>query len=258
MTAPAKCPVTPGVLQQLTARGRPDQEYYLYVPPGFVAGAGCRLLVTMHGHDREAMGRIEHFAEFADQQNFIVLAPHFPPSIRFQLLGVGSDRADLRLLDLVDEVAEEFALDGSQFDLFGYSGGAQFSHRFLYVWPNRLRSVVVGAPGTVTLPDERERWPVGVRNLAKVAGARFDLDAVRQPRIMLLVGTEDLILEGFNQHPWAMRTGATRLGRARTLHAAWLRAGIEHEYAEIEGSAHGVDPMIVERVSRFLCSQTDS
>jgi pimeloyl-ACP methyl ester carboxylesterase len=245
-------PRSPGVVQCLTSRRRPDQPYYLYVPKRYDESPVFRLLVTIHGHDREASVRIEHFVALAERHQYVLLGPQFPSSVRFQMLGIGGERADLQLLDLVEEVSQDLSLDAEQFDLVGYSGGAQFAHRFLYVWPRRLRSVVVGAPGTVTMPSTRERWPSGVRNLAKVAGPRFDLAEVRRPRIMLLVGSDDLLLDGFNQSPWAMQTGATRLERARTLHAAWLVAGIEHEYVEIPGSAHGLDERMVEQATRFL------
>jgi hypothetical protein len=69
---------------------------------------------------------------------------------------------------------------------------------------------------------------------------------------MLIVGTEDVVLERLNQSPWAMRTGATRLDRARSLHAAWLVAGIEHAYVEVSGSGHGLDEQLVEQACRFL------
>jgi pimeloyl-ACP methyl ester carboxylesterase len=254
MTAPTRQQPSPGVLQRRASRRRPDQIYHLYVPHGHNGPANRRLLVTVHGYDREAISRVEQFVDLAEQHNLVLLGPEFVPEIHYQTLGVGGDRADLRLLDLVDEVAVDLALDVDQFDLFGYSGGAQFAHRFLYVWPRRLRTVVVGAPGTVTIPSTQSRWPVGVRDLRRVTGTKFDLEEVRRPRAMLIVGTDDLYLEGFNQRPWAMRAGATRLDRARTLHAAWLVAGIEHEYVEVEGSAHGLDEQIAEHASRFLAA----
>jgi pimeloyl-ACP methyl ester carboxylesterase len=242
------------VLQRRASRRRPDQIYHLYVPHGHSGRSDRRLLVTVHGYDREAIARMERFVDLAEQHNFVLLGPEFVPEIHYQTLGAGGDRADLRLLDLVEEVAVDLALNVDQFDLFGYSGGAQFAHRFLYVWPRRLRSVVVGAPGTVTIPSTQRRWPVGVRDLRRVIGTKFDLEEVRQPRAMLIVGTDDLHLEGFNQHPWAMRAGATRLDRARSLHAAWLVAGIEHKYVEVEGSAHGLDEQITEHACRFLAA----
>jgi pimeloyl-ACP methyl ester carboxylesterase len=252
MTVLTQQPTERGVLLYRTSRQRPDQGYYLYVPRGFDGSAAFRLLVTVHGHDREAVGRVEHFVDLAEHHNFVLLGPQFDPSIRFQMLGIGGERADLRLLDLVAEVSADLSLAHEQFDLFGYSGGGQFAHRFLYAWPRRVRHVIVGAPGTVTMPDAQHRWPGGIRNLASVAGERFDLDEVRRRRIMLLVGTDDILLEGLNQQPWAMRSGATRLARARTLHAAWLVAGIDHTYVEVPGVGHGVDGRIVEQVRRFL------
>jgi pimeloyl-ACP methyl ester carboxylesterase len=162
----------------------------------------------------------------------------------------------VRLLELVDEVASDLGIDAEQFDLFGYSGGAQFAHRFLYAWPRRLRSVVVGAPGTVTLPNDRERWPVGVRGLARAVGVRFHLEDVRRPRLLLMVGTEDVRLEGLNQSVWAMRAGATRLNRARSLHAAWLVAGMEHAYVEVPNAGHGVDEQFVQQACQFLAADS--
>lgn len=252
MTVATQQSTVRGILHHRTSRQRPDQAYYLYVPRAFDGSAAFRLLVTVHGHDRETVGRVEQFIELAERHSFVLLGPHFPPSIRFQMLGIGGERADLRLLDLVTEVSAELGLVHEQFDLFGYSGGGQFAHRFLYVWPRRVRRVIVGAPGTITAPIEQHRWPGGVRNLVNVAGAGFDVDEVRRRQIMLLVGTDDILLEGLNQQPWAMRSGATRLARARSLHAAWLVAGIEHIYVEVPGVGHGVDERIVEQVRRFL------
>jgi pimeloyl-ACP methyl ester carboxylesterase len=254
MSAPTPQSHDPGMLQRRVSRRWPDQVYHLYVPRGHADISALRLLVTVHGYDREAVSRVEQFVELAERHQFVLLGPEFVPAIHYQTLGVGGDRADLRLLDLVDEVSGDLSLDVEQFDLFGYSGGAQFAHRFLYVWPRRLRTVVVGAPGTVTVPSIRDRWPVGVRDLRRVTGARFDLGEVRRPRLMLIVGTEDLVLEGLNQRPWAMRTGATRLDRARSLHAAWQVAGIPHEYVEVSGSAHGLDEQIAERACQFLAA----
>jgi poly(3-hydroxybutyrate) depolymerase len=252
MHHPSQSSLATGTLQERASRRHPEQIYYLYVPTHFEPGAGFRLLVTMHGRDREAAGRAEHFVTFAERHNSVILGPRFDESMRYQTLGVGGERADVRLLDLIDEVASELSLDADQFDLFGFSGGAQFAHRFLYVWPRRLRSVIVGAPGTVTLPSKRERWPVGVRDLAQVTGARFNLDDVRRARLLLIVGTSDTLTEALNQSPWAMQSGETRLSRTRRLHAAWRVAGIEHEYVEVPNTGHIVNAQIVEQTIQFL------
>jgi len=244
-----------GTLRELRSSADAEQVYYLYIPPDYDGSSTFHLLAIIHGLSRGAERYAESFVEFADRHHFVLLAPLFPPPLRFQDLGLGSDvRVDLRLLELVDEVAGDLTVQTAKFDLFGYSGGGQFVHRFLYLRPERLRSVVVGAPGTVTLPNSEERWPIGVRGLARAAGVRFSLEEVRRPRTMLMVGAEDVMLEDLNQRPWAMQAGSTRLGRARHLHAAWLAAGIEHEYVEIPGAGHGLDERFVEPATRFLAA----
>lgn len=227
----------------------------MYLPRGSDPEREHSLLVVIHGQSRGAERYAELFQPVADRLGYVLLAPLFPETVRYQELGLGGEqRTDLRVLALVDEVAEALSVRARPFDLFGYSGGGQFAHRFLYVWPERLRTVVIGAPGTVTVPDPRQPWSIGVRGLARLSGNRFDLEAVRRPRVMLLVGSEDLDLEGLNQSPRAMRTGSSRLGRARSLHAAWQVAGIQHEYLEMPNVKHGLDAEIVAVAGEFLAA----
>lgn len=242
-------------MQEIISAAHPDERYLLYVPALHNGNVARRLLVVVHGYTRKALSYVEQFVGFADRHEYILLAPVFSATKRYQVLGIGgSARSDLRLLDLVDEVADQHGLDAERFDLFGYSGGGQFAHRFLYVHPGRLGSVVVGAPGTVTVPSSRYPWPMGVANLSEQADAAFELEAIRRARIMLIVGEDDLGLDDLNQSERAMRFGATRLGRARTLHAAWQVAGIPHEYVEVPGVGHGLGETLLAPVYRFLAS----
>ena len=243
-----------GTLRELTSRRHPDQVYFRYVPPAYDGHSHFRLLAVIHGLSRGAERYIQQFTEFADRNRYVVVAPLFAQSVRYQELGIGGERADLRLFDLIDEVAEDLAIETARFDLFGYSGGGQYAHRFLYLHPARLRSVVIGAPGTVTLPDASRRWPSGVQGLAQLAGVPIDLEAIRRPRVLLTVGADDVMQDDLNQTPWAMRAGSTRLGRARTLHAAWLVAGIEHDYVEVPRTGHGLDDRIVGEACHFLAA----
>ena len=55
---------------------------------------------------------------------------------------------------------------------FGFSGGAQFAHRFLYIHPGRLRAVSLGAPGLVTMLDETRAWWVGTGGMASPSPAQ--------------------------------------------------------------------------------------
>jgi pimeloyl-ACP methyl ester carboxylesterase len=245
-------------VQEIFSVVRPDERYLLYAPALQNGNVTKRLLVVVHGYTRKALSYLEQFVGFADRHDYILLAPVFSATKRYQVLGIGgASRSDLRLLDLIDEVSDQHGLDAECFDLFGYSGGGQFAHRFLYLHPRRLGSVVVGAPGTVTVPSRRYPWPAGVASLSEQADAAFDLETIRRARIMLIVGKDDLGLDDLNQSERAMRFGVTRLGRARTLHAAWQVAGIPHKYVEVPGVGHRLGETLLAPVYRFLASGRD-
>jgi pimeloyl-ACP methyl ester carboxylesterase len=233
-----------------------DQEYLLYVPKGYDGSTRYRLLVVIHGYGRHVEEYAEQFTDFADERRYVILAPYFPEGERFQQLGIGEEektiRFDRRVLGLVEEVGGRINIETATFDLFGFSAGGQFAHRFLYLHPDRLRTVVVAAPGTVTVPTDRYRWPSGIRGLDDLADARVDLDRVRRVRVMLLVGEEDVSDGNLNESDEANRHGKTRLARARTLHKAWDEAGIRHEYAEVDDLDHTLDERIVRPATRFL------
>lgn len=248
-TAPTARP-----LLECVSRRLPGRRYFLYVPSSSDERVAVRLLVIMHGYRRLAGAYARQFTAFADEHRSALLAPVFPYPERFQQLGIGDDsfRADLCLLDLVDEVSGTVRVDAGAFDLFGFSAGAQFAHRFLYLHPERLRSVVVAAPGTVTLPTERYGWPNGMAGLDGLAGVQVDLDRVRQVRALLIVGEHDVGDGNLNTLDAANRFGRTRLERARTLHAAWQAEAIGHDYVEVPGLGHVLDERISDRARDFL------
>lgn len=86
-------------------------------------------------------------------------------------------RFDLLVLDMIDPAAEIWPLSTDRFALFGYSGGGQFAHRFLYLHPHRPTALSIGAPGNVTLPDPVRPWPAGVRGLHAASERPGILDA---------------------------------------------------------------------------------
>ncbi len=182
---------------------------------------------------------LELFDEFADANDYLIIAPRFDITSGFQTLGVGtSDRYDARLLQMVEHVGKAHSTDPAQFDMFGYSAGGQFAHRFMYFFRDRLRAVAVGAPGTVTLPDTREAWPAGLADVTTPDGHSCNLSGDHWPRILLIVGDADITSENLQQSEVANRFGSTRLERARTLHYAWQSSGIPHDYVEVPGMAH--------------------
>ena len=64
--------------------------------------------------------------------------------------------------------------------MFGHSGGGQFTNRFLFAHPERLKAVSIGAPGRPTFLNFEEDYFWGVRDFEKYFDKKLDLEAVRK------------------------------------------------------------------------------
>src|SRR5690606_1815600 len=89
-------------------------------------------------------------------------------------------RFDLALLSMVEEVSERYNVHSDRFYLHGFSGGGQFAHRFLYLHPERLAAVSIGAPGRITELDDSKKWWLGTGGMAERFGIEISIDAIRE------------------------------------------------------------------------------
>ena len=119
-----------------TLPGRPEQEYYLYVPRGYTPTRSWPLLVFIHGSGGNAAGYFEPLKQHADSKGYILLCPAFTGNA-FGFLAGGED---ILLLDMIAELSSKYRLAG-RFFLSGFSAGAQFAHRFAFRYPGLLCGV---------------------------------------------------------------------------------------------------------------------
>lgn len=239
---------------------RADQRFSfcLYVPTSY-HDTGTRhypLAVVVHGTNRPALQYRDAFADFAEAQECIVLAPLFPGGIEqpgeihnYKFITFRDIRFDLVLLAMIDEVAEVYRIDKRRFLLHGFSGGGQFAHRFFYLHPERLLGISIGAPGVVTLLDERRDWWLGVRDIEQTFGRPLDYEAMRQVPVQMVIGAEDtdnwdIILAPDSPlwqdywMPGANDAGQTRVERLEALRKSFERAGIAVRFDVVPGVAH--------------------
>jgi pimeloyl-ACP methyl ester carboxylesterase len=251
------------------ARRDPRFSYCLYVPPKFRSAAvQPELIVVVHGSPRSFMDLRDRFQDLGLANNAMILSPLFP-------VGVGGDgnpdgykylsepmlRYDEILLDIVAEVGARWQVPFDQFALFGFSGGAQFAHRFLLLRPERLWAASLGAPGSVTLLDDSRDWWVGIGNIEGRFGITLNLDALRRVPVQMLVGSADLDTSeithregGRNWMPGANDAGASRPERLAALQRSLSAAGVAVTHEVIVGAAHEVAP-VIERAKPFLATQ---
>lgn len=199
---------------------------WAYVP-AFV-NPDARPLVAVHGISRRAKQQVQLLAAAADRTGRVVIAPLFGRRHwrRYQRIA-NNCRADRALLDLLARVDMQGIARTNRFDLFGYSGGAQFAHRFAMLFPRRIGRLSLAAAGWYCMPDTDKAYPYG---LAARAGRKADwgprmlagLDAYLRLPITVYVGANDTDRDtALRRSPHLDGAqGANRFERARRYHAS--------------------------------------
>lgn len=265
LVEPASVPRGRVLLRRL--RSTPRLRYYLYWPDRLASGRPP--LVAVHGISLNAREQARVFAASAAALGVPVIAPLFEPDVYldFQRLGRAGRgaRADLALLAVLDEVK---ALTGhalAQINLFGFSGGGQFCHRFTMAHPSWVQRQVLAAPGWYTLPAMRRRYPLGLCLADELPGVTFDPAQFLQVPTCVLVGADD------TERDAALRLGRRidrlqgrdRVARGRSfvsrMRRAAARRGIDSdfEFATLPNCGHDFDEAVrtgalVQRTLSFL------
>jgi pimeloyl-ACP methyl ester carboxylesterase len=109
-------------------------------------------LVAVHGVRRGARNQARQFMQAAREQGRLVIAPLFDTHhwFGYQRILAQGQRADLALLRLLETVSFQLGVATRQVVLFGYSGGAQFAHRFAMLHPHRVAQLCTCAAGWYT------------------------------------------------------------------------------------------------------------
>ncbi len=183
---------------------------YVYLPRQWQPGGP--VLAAIHGISRNAREQALLFAGWAERHSFAVIAPLFSrENYRdYQRLGIEArgQRADRFFIRVLETFADWAGAPVERVNLFGYSGGGQFAHRFALLYPGRVAGLALGAPGWYTLPDERRAFPLGIAEFPEEITP--DLAAWLVLPMIVLVGSED------NQRDPALRQSA-RLDRLQGL-----------------------------------------
>jgi pimeloyl-ACP methyl ester carboxylesterase len=215
----------------------PRQEYFVYVPS--TGGQDAPLFVSVHGLSRNTREQGRLFSGYCESRGVVLVAPRFSRREygdyqRLGRAGLGS-RADLALHAIVEEVALLTGASASQIYLFGFSGGAQFAHRYTMAHPQRVVRAVIVSAGWYTFPDARRRFPYGIRPIPALTGVRFDPEEFLRVPITVLVGDQDGT-NGTLRHSKRLdsQQGVTRVERARN----WVSAMIE------AANAYHMDPQV--------------
>ncbi|KAJ5953306.1 hypothetical protein N7454_000202 [Penicillium verhagenii] len=235
--------------------------YYLYVPQSYYKLKSLNLMILIHSSSRNAPELRKQFVSIADEIPCIILAPLFPLELDdpydsggYKLLKYDGLRCDQILLSMVEEVSARYRrLDIERFFLFGFSGGGQFVHRFAYLYPQRLRAVACGAPGSQTLPDITLPYPEGVKDLQLIFGLEMQWRELCSVPVFFIVGDADTdtfyaTARGRIVDP----TQHGRYGMTVRLEKAWRVAGANCYLHVVPGAAHQEALMLGPVISFFI------
>lgn len=211
-------------------RSRKGVPYHLYVPSRIDRQA--RPLVSVHGISRRADEHLKAFAPWAERTGRLLIAPLFAESHcrRYQKVVMDRRRADKALFDVLLDIEETKGIAVGRFDLFGFSGGAQFGHRLALLYPERVGRLALASAGWYTFPDRSATFPYGV------SPGRHRSDEV-QPKLssflripaLVLVGERDVLRDpGLRKEPALdLHQGRSRVERAARWTMAMRSAAVD-------------------------------
>lgn len=257
---------TRGATPMFASQVDPRLHYCLYVPE-LPEGKLAPLVVLQHGTARTAQKYRTAMKAFAERHGAVILAPLFPAGLidpadlhNYKFIAYRGIRFDHMLLAIVDEVAARYPVAAERFYLHGFSGGGQFTHRFLYLHPDRLAAASIGAPGRITELDDTLPWWLGTKDIEEHFGRPLDLDAIRRVPVHMVVGAEDTDTFEINnpgESNWldgCEKTGRTRIERLRTLQRGYESQGIDVTFDLVAGVAHS-GTAVLPAVERFFGAQ---
>jgi len=216
-------------------------KVFTYRPEGDVQT--MPILFVMHGVRRNADDYRDNWIDIADKYQLLVVTPefskeHFQGSRSYNLGGMfdeDGNPVDERLWSysliepIFDEVLEMTGSEQTQYDIFGHSAGAQFTHRFfLFKGGLRANYVISANAGWYTMPDFDIEFPYGLK---KTSIDEETLNNRLESWLLIQLGEED----NDPKHKYlrttaeAMEQGSHRFERGHTFYEA------AHKFANIRG-----------------------
>ncbi len=207
------------------------------------------ILVAIHGIGRDPDALIHVLSDAAQQHGFTLIAPQFDERRYqdFQRLGRTGlgERADLALNDILDDAESLLGLKGKR-HIFGFSGGAQFAHRYVSAWPGRFETATLVAAGWYSNFSRRRQFPRGLAPTSRLPGITFDASALLRTPTHVIVGENDTKRDGTLRQSKRLdaQQGANRVARAkwfyRQLQKRSRRHGLntDHKFTILKNCGH--------------------
>jgi pimeloyl-ACP methyl ester carboxylesterase len=168
-------------------------EYHLFIPAKCVPE---RLLCSVHGVTSDPSEQIQALVPLSAKHGIPLLAPEFPrPDYKgYQRLAsieepLGAANA---FHNAVADALRRINCGVDRVDMMGFSGGAQFIHRYAMLYPERVRRLVVAAAGWYTYLDPKLAFPIGIAPSDLSGGKAVQVENFLRLPIRVMIGERDV------------------------------------------------------------------
>lgn len=222
-----------------------------------------RLLFLFDGLRRDASGIRDKAMALAEQAELILCAPLMDrerfPNWRYSRAGVvrrGQKQSRERwtgplLQKLFEWVQNSINHPSLRLYLFGHSAGGQMLSRICAYSPlSGTERIVITNPSAYVAPWLDEPAPFGFKGIFVPAEAVARLQAYLALPITIYLGQQDVGSRNLITSEAAMRQGANRLDRGRSIFKAGLEVARQHAWAfnwrlvEVPGTGHSSQAML--------------
>ena len=179
------------------------------------------------------------FAPYCERFGVVLVVPRYTPEQHSDYQRLGRLGRGVRADQVLDKCLAEVSLltgaDTTQFNLFGYSGGAQFAHRYLMAHPHRIAKAALVAAGWYTFPDHTEKFPYGIRPTRRLPDVVFNPEEFLHVPVDVFVGELDRNTKNLRKTKRTLeQQGKNRLERGRN----WVAA------MQIAGNTYGIETAV--------------
>jgi pimeloyl-ACP methyl ester carboxylesterase len=186
----------------------PPLSYWAYVPE---CAQPAATLVLIHGSARDTGRMFRAFLPTAMARNIPIVIPSFPASTfrGYQRLAgaAGPQAARLAMDGTLRDALNVLGIATARVTMCGFSGGAQFAHRYALFSPHRVRRLVVASAGYYTYLEADRRYPYGIGPSVLRGDTGPDVEAFLRVPMRVLVGEQDI------ERTPGLRSGPTLDGR---------------------------------------------
>ena len=220
-----------------------NMNIFTYMPRGIIND--MKIIFVMSGCLRDALNYLKKWIDYADKNNYIIIAPEFDRrhySIGDHEYGSVIDiEYDYSSQDIyvpfmkydtkikseedwiyknIDEIYLDFIqrynIEKNGYIMFGHSSGSQFTHRFAMLGNSKYCNKYICAnAGLYTFYDTNKNYPYGIKNLEEYSDR---IKTSLQKEVYILAGEKDTESNMLNLLPEDNAEGKNRYERAKNFY----------------------------------------